>query len=294
MIGGERPILISMDGQQLRFPTEVAACAYVSKLGTQVRESTRANIEAKCMLGWALRQLHEAMPGTSLSSVCRRCGIHQRMGDYAVKFAGLAADPETGRLDLAKWDKLQREAKAWWENRGKKPPRNPDTNECSINAVMIANGLRTPPRSIIGAAPTLPRGGRIGAHEEPRTGEVRSGVLRVGDWSGESREKFRTHDLSFGNGSGDGGVVVGAEVDPVEAALGLAAARPRAVAPKPAGCVGATQPELPFRLAESARSLAERAEAVERALAMGQVDRAVGQDLQTRLDALLREMEALA
>jgi hypothetical protein len=63
-------------------------------------------------------------------------------------------------------------------------------------------------------------------------------------------------------------------------------------AERPAGCVGATQPELPWHLAESARTLADRAAEFEQAVQRGEVDADYAHSIQARIDGLLTDLAA--
>jgi hypothetical protein len=56
--------------------------------------------------------------------------------------------------------------------------------------------------------------------------------------------------------------------------------------------VGATQPELPWHLAESARTLADRAAEFEQAVQRGEVDADYAHSIQARIDGLLTDLAA--
>jgi hypothetical protein len=273
-------IRIRIEGQTVQFHNEAEAFAFVGGFQVRVGEAARAVAEARCLLGSALIELSRSFPGHSMDWLCKRCGVNRKTGAAAVEFAQVAADPQTGRLSYAIWEQLQILTREWCEQHGRTLPDDSDTGEYSVPSILVALGKREP------TAPKAPK-----SPEQAGIGQSRPSIPDSGAFG---------HAGTKAPEQGD----AGSFADPFEEAMNnLPAPRSRGPKPefrpgyvppaeRPAGCVGATQPELPWHLAESARTLADRAAEFERAVERGEVEPAVAHDIQARIDGLLSDIAA--
>lgn len=262
-------IRIRIEGQTVQFSHQSEAFAFVAGYHTRCRQSAHAVAEARCLLGWALMELAKAFPGHSMEWLCGRCGIHTSTGRAVIELAEIAADPQTGRLSPSMWEKLQTLTAEWCQENGRDLPNDSDTGEYSVPSILVALGKRKPPPQ---------RGENVARATNPP---------EQGDAGGTVTDTARS-----------GGVVVAGPVsDPYEDAMKNLGPAPKQRGPKPeflpdkpAGCVGATQAELPWHLAESARTLADRAAEFERAVERGEVDSDFAHGIQARIDELLTDL----
>jgi hypothetical protein len=265
-------IRIRIEGQTVQFSHQSEAFAFVAGYHNRVRQSAHAVAEARCLLGWALMELAKAFPGHSMEWLCGRCGVHTSMGRSVIELAEVAADPQTGRLSPSMWEQMQTLTAEWCEQNQRGLPTDPDTGEYSVPSILVALGKRNPPKT----------GGNVArATNPPQQGESEP-VPTQAAGSGDADTLYdpltdALNDLPPPRARGPKPHMMPGYVPPAE---------------RPAGCVGATQPELPWHLAESARTLADRAAEFEQAVQRGEVDADYAHSIQARIDGLLTDLAA--
>lgn len=220
------------------------------------------------MAGWIILQIAQDRRYGVFEAIADRLNIHRNRVDRMRRYAEVYVDPATGRFEEDRWYAAVEVARQRADS-GERPCKRAADGTPSMKAVEEAAGIRHPNPDVRVDPNQTPPGGRF-VREEPNKSDP------------------------FGD-------------DPFDSALdSLPPAKPR-LGPRPeflpgagstaaaradiaTGCVGATQPDLPWHLAESARTLAERAAVFEAAVARGEIEHAVAHDIQARIDALLHDI----
>jgi len=254
--------------------TLAAARDSVLDLTRQAQHSARAEAELVASAGWVMMQFAGDRKYGVYNRLYLRFGVSAQRGKRMRRFAEQFINPDTGCFDEAAWEaertgalRRQAEAKAAVSNPA--PSVREDPNEMGDGNFLV----REYPNKQVGSNQSV----RVDPNQK-----------------GDGNFLVR-YDPNKSQGDDRVGGRL-ADFDPIAAAM-AALPRPKARAggpapSAPAGGVGATQPEVPWHLAESARTLAERAAEFERAVERGEVEPAFAHDIQARIDGLLSDIAA--
>lgn len=257
------PYTIVIDGRDIRLEDRGAVYRYIRELDALGHESDMSLLMNRFRLGSALIQAKKQLGYGNILQLYREIKVHRNTAQHACRLAQRCSDPATGAFD-------------------------PERHRQWTAEIAEQKRTKSLQRRVSEASSTQAGGkAQVLCISEPASGSASPAPGGGGKAQDVCFSEPRPFDAG---GSSVLAALASLETSPRPAS--------RSTAPSPrvgaVGAVGATQIELPFHLAETARKLAPLAERVELAVASGLVSAGQAERLQALAEALHAELAAAA